>query len=108
VVMTQRGACKRMRLKEITKSCRAKRGLLMLRELKSKPHRITSFFVTHEKDTICFQINTDETHHVVPLELSESDRYSNGSFIIDSDNQKEVNTLSKIANYEKPFDQTSE
>src|SRR5690625_4864181 len=108
VVMTQRGACKRMRLKEFTKSSRAKRGLLMLRELKSKPHRITGFFVIHEKDTICFQINTDETHHVVPLELSASDRYSNGSFIIDSDNQEEVNTVWKMANYEKPFDQTIE
>src|SRR5699024_12797458 len=105
--MTQRGGWKRMRLKEFTKSSRAKRGLLMLRELKSNPHRITCFFLTHEKDTIFFQINTEETHHVVPLELSASDRYSNGSFIIDSDNQEEVNTVWKMANYEKPFDQTS-
>src|SRR5699024_12871694 len=59
-VMTQRGACKRMRLKEFAKSSRAKRGLLMLRELKSKPHRITGFFVTHEQDTICLQTHTEE------------------------------------------------
>src|SRR5699024_12144797 len=96
--MTQRGGWKRMRLKEFTKSSRAKRGLLMLRELKSKPHRRTGFFVTHEKDTICFQINTDETNHVVPLELSSRDRYSNGSFISYSDKQGEVNTVRKMTN----------
>src|SRR5699024_1241135 len=38
VVITQRGACKRMKLASLTKSKRARRGQKLLRELKTKPH----------------------------------------------------------------------
>ncbi|WP_067730319.1 DNA topoisomerase IV subunit A [Oceanobacillus damuensis] len=104
-IVTQRGACKRMKLQEFEKTSRAKRGLIMLRELKNKPHRIRGFFVLNENDTICFQTANEEIHHVFPLELSASDRYSNGSFIIDSDNQGEVTEVWKEAVYKKPFDE---
>ncbi|MGJ9460506.1 DNA topoisomerase IV subunit A [Oceanobacillus sp. CF4.6] len=103
-IVTQRGSCKRMKLKEFEKTTRAKRGLLMLRELKKKTHRIKGFFVLNENDTICFQTANGETHHVFPLELSVSDRYSNGSFIIDSDHHGEVVDVWKEATYNKPFD----
>ncbi|MFS0672547.1 DNA topoisomerase IV subunit A [Ornithinibacillus sp. 179-J 7C1 HS] len=106
VVITQRGACKRMKLREFEKSTRAKRGLIMLRELKNKPHRIVGFFATYEKDTISFTTSKGETHQIFPLELTNSDRYSNGSFVIDADNQGEVVEVWKEANYEKPFDPT--
>ncbi|WP_339215128.1 DNA topoisomerase IV subunit A [Ornithinibacillus sp. FSL M8-0202] len=106
VVITQRGACKRMKLREFEKSSRAKRGLLMLRELKNKPHRIVGFFATYEQDTISFTTSKGETHQIFPLELPNSDRYSNGSFVIDSDNQGEVLKAWREANYEKPFDPT--
>ncbi|WP_010649093.1 DNA topoisomerase IV subunit A [Oceanobacillus massiliensis] len=105
-VVTQRGACKRMKLQEFEKGSRAKRGLIMLRELKNKPHRIKGFFALSENDTICFLTANGETHHVFPLELSASDRYSNGSFIIDSDNQGEVIKVWKEASYTKPFEDT--
>ncbi|MBC5636075.1 DNA topoisomerase IV subunit A [Ornithinibacillus sp. BX22] len=108
VVITQRGACKRMKLREFEKSSRAKRGLLMLRELKNKPHRIVGFFATYEQDTISFTTSKGETHQIFPLELPNSDRYSNGSFVIDSDNQGEVLKAWREANYEKPFDPTME
>ncbi|WP_188455597.1 DNA topoisomerase IV subunit A [Virgibacillus oceani] len=103
VLVTQRGACKRMKLNEFEKTTRAKRGLLMLRELKSKPHRVKGFYVVNENDTICFKTGKGELHSIFPLELSTSDRYSNGSFVIDSDNQGEVAEVWKNANYEKPF-----
>lgn len=106
VVITQRGACKRMKLREFEKSSRAKRGLLMLRELKNKPHRIVGFFATYEQDTLSFTTTKGETHQIFPLELPNSDRYSNGSFVIDSDNQGEVLKAWREANYEKPFDPT--
>ena len=104
VVVTQRGACKRMSLRDFEKTSRARRGLIMLRELKSKPHRIKGFFVINENDTITFQTEEGEIHQIFPLELSESNRLSNGSFVIDSDNQGEVKTVWKEASYEKPFD----
>ncbi|MUK90662.1 DNA topoisomerase IV subunit A [Ornithinibacillus sp. L9] len=108
VIITQRGACKRMKLREFDKSSRAKRGLIMLRELKNKPHRIRGFFVTYEDDTISFTTSQGETRQVFPLELSYSDRYSNGSFVIDADNQGEVVEVWKQATYQKPFEEIKE
>lgn len=105
VIITQRGACKRMRLKEFEKSSRAKRGLVMLRELKGKPHRIKGFYVVNKDDIIHFRTSTDETHRLFPLEFAVSDRYSNGSFVIDEDNQGEVTVVWKEAIYKKPFDE---
>src|SRR5690625_3840139 len=104
VIVTQRGACKRMRLPEFEKATRARRGIAMLRELKGKPHRIVGFFMIHEKDTIYFRTNKDETHHFFPLELTVSDRFSNGSFVIDEDNQGEVTSVWRDVVYEKPFE----
>ncbi|SHF54305.1 DNA topoisomerase IV subunit A [Ornithinibacillus halophilus] len=106
VVVTQRGAAKRMKLREFEKSSRAKRGVFMLRELKNKPHRIRGFFVSYENDIICFKTESDEVHQIFPLELSTSDRYSNGSFVIDADTQGEVVAVWKQSTYEKPFDES--
>ncbi|MGM8366539.1 DNA topoisomerase IV subunit A [Virgibacillus sp. W0181] len=103
VVITQRGACKRMKLNEFEKSTRAKRGLIMLRELKKKAHRIEGFFFIHENDNLCFRTSSGESHRIYPLELPFSDRYSNGSFVIDSDNQGEVEQTWLEAEYKKPF-----
>lgn len=104
VVVTQRGACKRMKLSDFTKTSRAKRGLVMLRELKKKPHRIKGFFAIEEQDTISFKTDKGKIQNVFPLDLSISDRSSNGSFVIDTDSIGEVINVWKEANYQKPFD----
>ncbi|AIF43651.1 DNA topoisomerase IV subunit A [Virgibacillus sp. SK37] len=104
VLITQRGACKRMNLKDFEKTSRAKRGLVMLRELKNKPHLLVGLFVVDENDSLCFQTESGEKHTVFPLELPLSDRYSNGSFVIDTDQHGEVREVWKKANYYKPFE----
>ncbi|SFD78034.1 DNA topoisomerase IV subunit A [Lentibacillus persicus] len=104
VVVTHRGAAKQMKLKSFEKSSRAKRGQIMLRELKNKAHRLVGLYAVSDNDTICFKTHNNELHSFFPLELSVSDRYSNGSFLIDSDNQGEVTEVWKIPAYEKPFD----
>lgn len=104
VVVTQRGACKRMNLHAFTRSTRAKRGLAMLRELKAKPHRIIGFMIVYDNESVYFATAKDTTHRLFPLELSASDRYSNGSFVIDADTQGEVVDVWKEAMYEKPFE----
>lgn len=104
VVVTHRGAAKRMKLKSFEKSSRAKRGQIMLRELKNKAHRLVDLYAVSDNDTICFKTHNNELHSFFPLELSVSDHYNNGSFLIDSDNQGEVTEVWKIPAYEKPFD----
>jgi len=108
VLITQRGACKRMRLKEFTKTSRAKRGVVMLRELKSKPHYVKGFYLMFENDYLEFRTENGEAHSINPLELTTSDRYSNGSFIVDSDSNGEVVEVWRKSQYKKPFDESKE
>ncbi|WP_100010855.1 DNA topoisomerase IV subunit A [Lentibacillus sediminis] len=108
VLVTQRGACKRMRLQEFERTGRAKRGVAMLRELKRKPHEVRGFFALEERDNLRFTTTNGVSHSVYPLQLSVSDRSSNGSFIVDSDNQGEVAEVWKEAAYVKPFAEEEE
>src|SRR5699024_1411703 len=108
VAVTQRGACKRMRLKDFTKSRRAKRGLTMLRELKNHPHRLRGFFITDDNSMqMTLETEDGEVYHIDPMDFNPSDRYSNCSFIIDSKKRSEVDHVWKKAVYENPFDQAS-
>jgi topoisomerase IV subunit A len=86
VIATQRGAVKKMPLSEFAKTSRAKRGVVMLRELKTNPHRIVASVLTDRNDDMLF-IRT-ETGAIETLSVSSlrvADRYSNGSFVIDND-----------------------
>ncbi|MGA3854062.1 DNA topoisomerase IV subunit A [Bacillus pumilus] len=90
VLTTQRGAVKRMNLSEFDKTSRAKRGVLMLRELKKNPHRIVAVIAASLHDTL--EMDT-EKGATIPLNISTlraNDRYSNGSFIVDEEEQGEV------------------
>lgn len=103
VLVTQRGALKRMQLADFEKSSRAKRGLVMLRALKSKPHRVVAFFIVDDNDTVSILTENDHVHSVYPLELATSERVSNGSFVIDTDQDGEVVKAWKEASYAQPF-----
>ncbi|RLL45429.1 DNA topoisomerase IV subunit A [Oceanobacillus piezotolerans] len=105
VLVTQRGAVKRMKLREFEKTSRAKRGLVMLRELKSKSHEVKGFFALQKNESIYLRTADGTTEHVFPLELKHSDRYSNGSFVVDTDTHGEVEVVWKEAEYKKPFDE---
>lgn len=105
VIITQRGACKRMALSELDQSSRANRGSMMLRELKRNQHRIKGAYLLNEKEKIYFRTNNNETHNIYPLELPQSDRLSNGSFVIDADSDGEVVTTWQESIYEIPFEQ---
>lgn len=73
-----------MAITEFEKSSRAKRGLLLLRELKSNPHRLVGFRrIKSQSDQ--FIIATENEKHVIvsPKDYRRSDRYSNGSYAFD-------------------------
>ncbi|WP_332693004.1 DNA topoisomerase IV subunit A [Halalkalibacter lacteus] len=84
-IVTQRGAAKKMSLSEFDKSGRAKRGLVMLRELKSNSHRIVACKrVISKSDTYMIQTEKGTNVTIAPAKFRNSDRYNNGSFIIDT------------------------
>jgi topoisomerase IV subunit A len=102
VISTQRGAVKRMKMKEFEKATRAKRGVVILRELKSNPHRIVGFVIANEQDNIFIQTEKGQIETLRTAEIHYSDRYSNGSFILDEDDNGKVTTVWKAAATDKP------
>ncbi|UOE74673.1 DNA topoisomerase IV subunit A [Parageobacillus thermoglucosidasius] len=99
VIVTQRGAIKKMPLSEFTKTSRAKRGVVMLRELKTNPHRIVASVLTDKNEEMLFiRTETGEIETLSVSSLRVADRYSNGSFIIDSDEAGNV-----IDMWKQPF-----
>ncbi|AOF48964.1 DNA topoisomerase IV subunit A [Tetragenococcus halophilus] len=82
IIVSQRGAIKRMLAQELTQLSRAKRGVMILRELKKNPHRIIYMGDGQEKTLLL----TNEKGQQVEIESNQypiSDRTSNGSFAID-------------------------
>ncbi|WP_182199259.1 DNA topoisomerase IV subunit A [Paraliobacillus salinarum] len=105
VAITQRGAAKRMTLNDFEQLSRAKRGQAMLRELKQKPHRLVSLLLVDHQDIVHLVTENGHKQTLYPMELGVSDRYSNGSFILDTDETGAVIDSWKQANYTKAFEE---
>ena len=88
-LITQRGAVKRMVTQEMPVLSRAKRGLMMIRELKSHPHRLVFMGLSHSAQ---FEVITqNNTRYLVgEMDFPLSDRTSNGSFLGDEKKDGEV------------------
>ncbi|MGM9948591.1 MAG: DNA topoisomerase IV subunit A [Lysinibacillus sp.] len=84
VIVTQRGAVKRMSVSEIEPGNRAKRGVVTLKELKSNPHRVFAIVVVKVSDTILLETEKGVQEEIKVVNLSRADRYSNGSLRIDT------------------------
>ncbi|WP_080846065.1 DNA topoisomerase IV subunit A [Cytobacillus gottheilii] len=93
VIVTQRGSIKRMKLTEFEKTSRAKRGVVVLRELKSNPHRIIGFVVAKATDEISIESEKGHVEAVQAADIRFNDRYSNGSFIIDETDSGKANKV---------------
>lgn len=82
VLITQRGAAKRMLAQEITQLGRAKRGLMVLRELKKNPHRVV-YMGNGENQQLLVTNQKGQAFEVITNQIPINDRTSNGSFIMD-------------------------
>ena len=79
LVITDKGTGKRVKISEFEKSNRARRGLLLLREVKTNPYKIIKTFAIYHKDYI--GIKTPDINILKNTEFSIMDRYSTGSTI---------------------------
>jgi len=84
VIVTQRGAVKRMSVSEIEQGNRAKRGVVTLKELKANPHRVFTMIVVNPTDTILLETEKGIQEEIQVGSLSRADRYSNGSLRVDT------------------------
>ena len=82
-LITQRGAIKKMKRSEFEMTSRAKRGVVMLRELKKNPHRVAGIEFVNDQDTIVILSEKGMIEEIPSFQLRPSDRYSNGSFFMD-------------------------
>lgn len=92
-IMTNRGAAKKMKLDGFERSSRAKRGAVMLRELKSNPHRVVGLSMIREGQILSALSENGSVLQIDPASLKFHDRYSNGSFIAD---EKETGPFTQI------------
>ena len=95
-VITHKGLAKRIKLSEFEKTTRAKRGLLLLREVKSNPQEILKTYVSDAKKMIVL-VSDNDTKEIKLTEIPIMDRYSTGSTITKKklDNVYEVSHLTK-------------
>ena len=78
-IITDKGTGKRVHLSEFELSTRARRGLLVMREVKSNPYHVIKTFITDSKNYI--GIKNGEIETLKLTELNITDRYSTGGQI---------------------------
>ena len=88
-VVTDKGTGKRVKLSEFEKTSRAKRGLLILREVKTNPYRTIGAIVVNGREFI--GLKGIDTKIIKVTELPIMDRYSTGSVIV----KKQVKSIFK-------------
>ena len=95
-IITENGTGKRVRLTEFELSTRTRRGIQVIREVKSKPYVVLKTFICDSKEYI--GIKNGEINNIKLTELPIVDRYSTGSQI----SKKNLDDAFIIATLEKP------
>ncbi|MFY2152068.1 DNA topoisomerase IV subunit A [Mammaliicoccus sciuri] len=88
-IVTDRGSVKRMKAEQFVPAKRSQRGLMILKELKSKAHRIV-FARTVSEDETCVIISEKDQFKVNIKDFNFSERYTNGRFVVDENDFGQV------------------
>ncbi|MBP3635284.1 MAG: DNA topoisomerase IV subunit A [Bacilli bacterium] len=79
-IFTDKMTSKRVRISDLEKSSRSRRGLLIIREVKTNPHKIIKAFVTNSKEILGL-VNSSGINIIKNSEITINDRHSTGSNI---------------------------
>lgn len=112
-VILDKGTAKRVRIKDFDKQTRARRGLMIIKEVKTNPYHVIKSFILNNKDH--FGIINGDINVMRPTEIPIMDRYSTGSSIskheiisafklqeltkkedFESNNQEEIEVLEEV------------
>ena len=83
-IFTNNRTAKRVKLEEFEKSSRARRGLLLLREVKTNPYKVIKTFIVDNRDYFGFKIG-NSISNLKNTEITIADRYKTGSTIFKED-----------------------
>ena len=97
VIITQRGAAKRMLAQELPQTSRAQRGIMVLRELKNHPHRIIYMGLGDETELLLTNQKGDKKE-VQANQFPIADRTSNGSFVLDEKSGGTIVSVDELPN----------
>lgn len=93
IMATHRGALKHIDFNVLQIAKRAQRGITLLKELKKNPHRIVdACVVTDTSQQYVIYSQTKQQRGYVK-DIHKSERYTNGSFVVDVDEFGNVNGL---------------
>ena len=95
IMVTQRGAVKRMLAQEISQLGRAKRGLMVLRELKKNPHRIV-YMGSGENQSLILTTQKGQMIEIETNQIPINDRTSNGSFVTDEKSGGLIHEVARV------------
>lgn len=95
-IITQRGSYKKMKVADVPLTTRARRGVQILRELKTKPHRIIFAELVQINQELVLLLSDGKQETVKPEDHQLNDRYSNGSFVVDAETDTIKNIYTKI------------
>lgn len=95
-IITQRGSYKKMKVADVPLTTRARRGVQILRELKTKPHRIIFAELVQINQELVLLLSDGKQETVKPEDHQLNDRYSNGSFVVDAETDTIENIYTKI------------
>lgn len=92
-LVTDRGAVKRMQAKAVAPTSRGRKGMRVLRELKTKPHHVIFATAAPTAAELVLYGQAGELTHVPLAEHTVADRYSNGSFVVDPSTQGAITSV---------------
>ncbi|MBI5975930.1 DNA topoisomerase IV subunit A [Staphylococcus canis] len=85
LMVTQRGALKRVDYQVLQIAKRAQRGITLLKELKKQPHRIVDATVCHDNDEFYRLISRQNIQEGKINDIHLSEQYTNGTFIVETE-----------------------
>ena len=103
-IFTDKGTAKRVKIDEFEKASRARRGLVILREVKTNPYKVISAITTESRAYIGLKKGED-VDYIKNTEIAISDRYKTGSTISKKDIdavfcQKKLETFDEVERIE--------
>ena len=100
-VITNKGTGKRVGLHDLEKCVRARRGTMVIREVKTNPHKIVKTLIINSKDLLLIKTKND-IKKIKNTELPIMDRYSTGSAI--SKEIIDVGVVKRLENKDNMFE----
>ena len=95
-IFTSNRTAKRVRLEEFEKSSRARRGLILLREVKTNPYKVRKVFVIQNRGYFGIKKSTD-IENIKNTEITIADRYKTGSTI----SKEEIDDVFEVKDLEE-------